>query len=201
MHLSPLEHTPQIEYQADAVSELAELTEAVRQRRVLQFSIENAEEVNSLIAPFVEQAVYYDQADRPQQTMVPKATIDHVWQHLLEGDRQYAAVNAQLNVYHPGDSFGQHIDLDGEHSPLEAQPPELLTFLYVVSGEKEIDFYLDGPEDEPSVIHQTPGTLFIFQGGTYLYVDGAPALAVPHAVRPQQTESVTLTWELMPRAE
>lgn len=151
-----------------------------------------------VLEPFIAAADYNGSTERPKLALISDAALKQIWS-LIGGElTSFKAVNGVVNVYNKGDFFSKHTDVSAHrHILTRSSPEQALSFLYVASGEKRIDFFM-GKEERRMPVYQSPGELYIFQGGTFTNDAGIKVLGLPHEVPPQDVESVTVNWELEP---
>lgn len=176
---------------------IVDLVEMVKNNRLVSFDIGEVDKVSKVLEPYMDHLHNYDPDNYPDQVDVSKDTINSIWRGLMQDNSGVEAVHAMINRYNPGNRLVLHTDFNGTSTFEDYSPVESLTFIYVVSGEKEIDFYFNGTSGGPTIIKQTPGTLYVFQGGTFKFENGDVAHALPHEVRVQDTHNTILTWEVM----
>lgn len=124
---------------------------------------------------------------------------DEVWGLIAPDDESFEIVNDTANYFFPGGSIPKHLDFDDKvHYVSPANPLETaFTFVYVVSGSKDILFYKDGLDNPPRTITQLPGMLLVFPAGEI--VDESRGLQLSglwHEVPVQDASCFTYTWEI-----
>lgn len=172
----------------------------VAEHRLVRYQLGNQEEFNALLQSMVNEALVFHRdtsGKYPHQAILRQRRTEVIWKKLSGGGSRFVGVNGMVNRYEPGDMFCRHMDFPGKRTEDEVEPEEILTFLYVLSGSKDILFYTDGADQEPLRVTQYPGELYVFQGGDY--TDGSVSTeGLLHEVPAQDTHNVTVTWELMP---
>lgn len=177
---------------------LDEVVEAVKGNRLVMYKLANNQHRLSALSKILQNPDLnrHIPNEYPEQaTLAASDQLGLFWNEFVEPQNGVEPINAVMNIYKPGYVFAGHFDMDPE--PTDAYDPlETLTFLYTATGQKNISFYLNGKDAEPTVIEQNPGDLLVFQGGGCMYPDGTSSDAIWHEVLPQDVNNVTISWEL-----